>query len=193
MIGATYFNLENISPVDSSPVDDDGHGTHTASTAAGAVVKGASLYGVGTGTARGGVPSARIAMYKVCWGEMCTDVDLLAGFDAAIADGVDIISVSIGGPSGDYFEDTIAIGSFHAMKKGILTSCAGGNDGPTEYTVENVAPWITTVAASSTDRKFVTKVKLGNGLMLSVGFLLSLQTIRVLILAHGKILTKSSC
>ncbi|KAI4310531.1 hypothetical protein MLD38_035504 [Melastoma candidum] len=53
------------------------------------------------------------------------------------------------------------------MKKSILTSCAGGNSGPTEYTIENVAPWITTVAASSTNRKFVTKVKLGNGLTLS--------------------------
>ncbi|KAI4310532.1 hypothetical protein MLD38_035505 [Melastoma candidum] len=112
LIGARYFNLEHLSLVDSSPVDDDGHGTHTASTAAGAIVKDANLYGVGASTARGGVPSARIAIYKVCWTEMCSDVDRLAGFDAAIADGVDIISISTGGPSGDYFKDTIAIESF---------------------------------------------------------------------------------
>lgn len=45
-------------------------------------------------------------------------MDLLAGFDDAIADGVDIISVSIGGDSTEFFEDPIAIGSFHAMEKG---------------------------------------------------------------------------
>lgn len=169
VIGAKSFNLENQDPtVVQSPVDKDGHGTHTASTAAGSVVSNASFFGIGEGTARGGVPLARIAMYKVCWEAGCSDMDLLAGFDEAIADGVDIISVSIGGPSRSYFEDPIAIGSFHAMKKGILTSCSAGNDGPFAYSVQNVAPWIMTVAATTTDRQFRASVKLGNGMTFSV-------------------------
>ncbi|KVH89665.1 Peptidase S8/S53 domain-containing protein [Cynara cardunculus var. scolymus] len=131
-----------------SPVDEDGHGTHTASTAAGVPVKGAGLYGIGKGTARGGVPSARIAAYKVCWASGCSDMDLLAGFDSAIADGVDVISVSVGGSPRKFFQDSIAIGAFHAMKKGIFTACSAGNEGPDLLTVQNVAPWITTVAAS---------------------------------------------
>ncbi|KAG5553339.1 hypothetical protein RHGRI_011269 [Rhododendron griersonianum] len=147
-----------------TPVDQDGHGTHTSSTAAGVPVASASLYGLATGTARGGVPSARIAMYKVCWSIGCTDMDLLAGFDAAIADGVDVISVSIGGSPRPFFEDPIAIGSFHAMKKGVFVSCSGGNSGPQLMTVENVAPWLLTVAASSIDRQFKAAVKLGNGI-----------------------------
>ncbi|KAL3536135.1 hypothetical protein ACH5RR_004596 [Cinchona calisaya] len=168
VIGAQHFNLEDNGrkpkiPEPNSPADVDGHGTHTSSTAAGIPVDDANLYGLAHGTARGGVPSARIAMYKVCWGSGCGDMDLLAGFDAAIADGVDIISVSIGGPSPYYFADSIAIGTFHAMKKGILTSCAAGNDGPDLQSVENVAPWIMTIAASSIDRQFETKVKLGDG------------------------------
>ncbi|KAL3825788.1 hypothetical protein ACJIZ3_021817 [Penstemon smallii] len=166
VIGAQYFNLDSIEvPNENTPpvVDVDGHGTHTASTAAGISVKGASLYGIAEGTARGGVPSARIASYKVCWNVGCQDMDTLAGFDAAIADGVDIISVSLGGQPRSFFEDPIAIGSFHALKKGILTVCAAGNDGPYLGTVSNVAPWIFTVAASTTDRKFETDVKLGNG------------------------------
>ncbi|KAA8518600.1 hypothetical protein F0562_016074 [Nyssa sinensis] len=167
IIGAAFFNLDS-GPVDElTPVDTDGHGTHTSSTAAGVPVRGANLYGLGTGTARGGVPSARIAMYKVCWAVGCTDMDLLAGFDAAIADGVDVISVSIGGNSRSFFEDPIAIGAFHAMKRGILTSCSGGNEGPSQFTVQNVAPWILTVAASSIDRQFKAAVKLGNGMITS--------------------------
>ncbi|KDP42719.1 hypothetical protein JCGZ_23659 [Jatropha curcas] len=167
VIGARYYNLENGDPQsedEQSPADTDGHGTHTSSTVAGVAVSGASLYGIANGTARGGVPSARIAMYKVCWENSgCSDMDLLAGFDDAIADGVDIISTSIGGWPRSFFEDPIAIGSFHAMKKGILTSCSSGNDGPTLATVENVAPWIMTVAASTIDRRFITPIKLGNG------------------------------
>ncbi|OIW19957.1 hypothetical protein TanjilG_30905 [Lupinus angustifolius] len=165
VIGAKYFNLdkEGEAVENPSPTDDQGHGTHTASTAAGVAVKDASLYGIGKGTARGGVPSARVAMYKVCWSIGCSDMDMLAGFDEAIADGVNFISVSIGGPSRDFFSDPIAIGAFHAMRRGVLTSCSAGNDGPQPMTVENVAPWILTVAASSIDRQFTTTVNFGDG------------------------------
>ncbi|KAI9085151.1 hypothetical protein K1719_032862 [Acacia pycnantha] len=144
-----------------SPIDSDGHGTHTASTAAGGAVNPASFYGLGLGTARGGVPSARIAVYKVCWADGCQDTDILAAFDEAISDGVDLISVSLGGESPEhYFNDSMAIGAFHAMRHGILTSTSAGNDGPDHWTANNVAPWFLTVAATTTDRKFFTKIQI---------------------------------
>ncbi|GMH30151.1 hypothetical protein Nepgr_031994 [Nepenthes gracilis] len=168
VIGARFYNLNpGEDTVFPSPVDTEGHGTHTASIAAGGAVHGASLYGLARGTARGGVPSARIATYKVCGDLGCPDMNLLAAFDDAIADGVDVISVSISGSAGNFFDDVIAIGSFHAMQKGILTSCAAGNEGPYEGTVQNVAPWILTVAATNMDRQFRTPVKLGNGMKFS--------------------------
>ncbi|KAJ4954782.1 hypothetical protein NE237_011565 [Protea cynaroides] len=166
IIGARFFKLDGQpDPEDIlSPIDQDGHGTHTTSILAGNLVEGASLNGLAKGTARGGVPSARIAVYKVCWESSgCSDMDILAAFDTAISDGVDVISISIGSGIVDYLNDSISIGSFHAMKNGIITTASAGNGGPTSGTVENHAPWIFTVGASGTNRQFRSKVTLGNG------------------------------
>ncbi|XP_011081160.1 cucumisin-like [Sesamum indicum] len=167
IIGARYYNSDNSYYYDDipSPRDTEGHGTHTASTAAGVEVE-ASYFGLAKGIARGGVPKSRIAVYKVCWAFGCSSADILKAFDDAIADGVDIISVSLGSDwPDDYFDDPIAIGSFHAMRNGILTSNSAGNSGPFPVTVSNYAPWSLTVAASTIDRKFVARMQLGNGQM----------------------------
>ncbi|XP_021838372.1 cucumisin-like [Spinacia oleracea] len=170
IIGAQYFRADgNLSKDEvASPRDTNGHGTHTASTIAGGIVETASFLGLGEGIARGGVPSARIAVYKPCWSdEGCLQADVLAAFDAAISDGVDIISVSLGSRSHavPYFRDPIAIGAFHAMKKGILTSASAGNKGPGLQTLSNFAPWLLSVGAATMDRKFSTKVQLDNGMV----------------------------
>ncbi|KAK8592120.1 hypothetical protein V6N13_062706 [Hibiscus sabdariffa] len=168
IIGARYYRSNGLFNSNDfiSPRDSDGHGTHTASTAAGRLVNGANLFGLGTGTARGGVPSARIAVYKMCWSDGCYNADILAAFDDAIADGVDIISISAGpNDVNDYFSDSFAIGAFHAMENGILTVTSAGNDGPGRGTIKNFSPWTLSVAASTMDRKFLTRVKLGNGMV----------------------------
>ncbi|KAL1812619.1 hypothetical protein ACET3Z_022684 [Daucus carota] len=82
---------------------------------------------------------------------------ILAAFDKAIADGVDIISISVGVAATDYFQDSIAIGAFHAMKNRILPYASAGNSGNEPGRVTNVSPWILSVAASTYNRKFVTK------------------------------------
>ncbi|WJX52973.1 hypothetical protein P8452_39027 [Trifolium repens] len=164
IIGAKYFKLDGRSEQSDilSPIDVSGHGTHTASTAAGSLVPNASLFGLANGTARGAVPSARLAIYKVCWKEDgCADMDVLAAFEAAIHDGVDVISISLGGEDSNYIKDPISIGAFHAMRKGIITVASAGNDGPTMATVVNNAPWVVTVAASGIDRDFHSTVELG--------------------------------
>ncbi|KAG9149794.1 hypothetical protein Leryth_025683 [Lithospermum erythrorhizon] len=158
-----------------SPRDRDGHGTHTASTVGGRRVPNISaLGGFASGTASGGAPLVRLAIYKVCWavprqgkedGNTCFTEDMLAAMDDAIADGVDVLSISIGTKDPTPFtEDGIAIGALHAAKKNIVVACSAGNSGPTPSTLSNPAPWIMTVGASSVDRKFFAPVLLGNGI-----------------------------
>ncbi|XP_026409794.1 subtilisin-like protease SBT5.3 [Papaver somniferum] len=174
IIGARYYSQGNekaTGPFESrnltffrSARDSDGHGTHVASTVAGSVVNNVSLFGMASGTARGGMPSARLAIYKTCWlGGGCTDADNLAAFDDAISDGVDIISISIAASPDGFFDDPISIGSFHAFKKGILVSTSAGNTG---VATTKCAPWLLTVAASSIDREFISNVQLGNSKIL---------------------------
>ncbi|QCE02843.1 subtilisin-like protease SBT1.1 [Vigna unguiculata] len=143
--------------------DAQGHGSHTASTAAGNMVKNASFFGLASGSATGMRYTSRIAAYKVCWRLGCANSDILAAIDKAVADGVDVLSLSLGGSARPYYNDSIAIASFGATQKGVFVSCSAGNSGPFSSTVGNVAPWIMTVAASYTDRSFPTQVKLGNG------------------------------
>ncbi|KAF7833337.1 subtilisin-like protease SBT4.3 [Senna tora] len=158
IIGARFYGEGD------STRDKVGHGTHTASIAAGNIVHDVSFYGIAKGTARGGAPSARIASYAACLGESCAENDILAAFDDAIADGVTLISVSLGSSKAYGFtDDVLTIGAFHAMERGILTVQSAGNDGPGEGSVSSVAPWILTVAASRTDRRIIDKLVLGNG------------------------------
>ncbi|CAN8312670.1 unnamed protein product [Cochlearia groenlandica] len=164
IIGARFYkNPEDDSEYFTSR-DVIGHGSHVSSTAAGSAVENASYYGVAPGTAKGGSPNARIAMYKVCNPGGCTGSSILAAFDDAIADGVDVLSLSLGAPSYARIElntDPIAIGAFHAVEQGILVICSAGNDGPNTGTVVNTAPWIMTVAANTIDRDLESDVLLG--------------------------------
>lgn len=171
LIGARFFSKgyeATLGPIDTSresksPRDDDGHGTHTSSTAAGSVVEGASLFGFAAGTARGMATRARVAVYKVCWLGGCFSSDILKGIDQAVEDNVNVLSMSLGGGMSEYYKDSVAVGAFAAMKKGIFISCSAGNAGPSEFSLSNVAPWITTVGAGTLDRDFPAYVSLGNG------------------------------
>ncbi|KAF8714735.1 hypothetical protein HU200_027254 [Digitaria exilis] len=160
LIGARSFNDYD------SPRDYFGHGSHTSSTAAGANVEGASYFGYANGTATGVAPMARVAMYKAVFSADTLESassDVLAAMDAAIADGVDVMSLSLGFPEMAYHTNVIAIGAFAAMAKGVFVACAAGNDGSEGYTIMNGAPWIATAGAATVDRDFTATVTLGDG------------------------------
>ncbi|XP_023756878.1 CO(2)-response secreted protease [Lactuca sativa] len=162
VIGARYYRTIGDY---NTPRDMNGHGTHVASTAAGNTVSNASYYGLAMGSAKGGFPGARVAAYRVCGARGCLGSVILKAFDDAIEDGVDVLSLSLGSSAGfgpNFHRDPIAIGSFHAVEKGIMVVCSAGNDGPNRESVVNIAPWILTVAATSIDRDFQADIILGD-------------------------------
>lgn len=157
LIGARFFNagLRATDPDRgismNSARDTYGHGTHVAGIAAGNYVEGVSFFGYAPGTARGAAPRARLAAYKALWDEGSVSSDVLAAMDQAVADGVDIISMSLGYDRIPLYEDPIAIATFGAMAKGVLVSCSAGNRGPGFSRVNNDFPWSLTVASGLID------------------------------------------
>lgn len=158
LIGARYFvegfGADNIADYEwLSPRDADGHGTHTASTAAGNDGVKAVVDGRDFGRVSGMAPEARIAAYKVCWdgqdgGGGCFGSDSVAAIEAAIADGVDVLNFSISGTSSNYL-DAVELAFMYAADAGIFVAASSGNSGPTASTTNHPSPWLTTVAAST--------------------------------------------
>ena len=163
LIGARWFvdGADASGPIDEGEIrsarDVDGHGTHTATTAAGNKVK-ASIFGSLIDRVEGVAPRARIATYKACWlrpGDQrasCNTSDLANAIDAAVADGVDIINYSVGSSLLRVTApDDLAL--MAAAKAGVFAAVAAGNEGPNFGTIGSPAggPWVMTVAASSRD------------------------------------------
>ncbi|MEV0224937.1 S8 family peptidase [Streptomyces sp. NPDC050704] len=162
LIGAQWFRKGVPDPTAQdvpSPTDINSHGTHTATTAAGNHDTPAEVPGLGVrGKVSGIAPAARVAAYKACWHDGCWTSDTTAAVDKAVADGVDVISYSIGGA---LTTSTSMEAMFNAAKAGVFVSAGAGNSGP--GTVGNTAPWITTVAGETDDTGYTSNLVLGDG------------------------------
>jgi hypothetical protein len=169
LIGARYYRkgalASSVITEDYlSPRDRDGHGTHTASTAAGNGNVPATLFGIERGFVSGMAPRARVAAYKVCWNDAgCFTSDIAAAIDDAVADGVDVINYSIGSSSTALLTSD-AVGFLFAARAGVFVATSAGNAGPGASTLgaPGIAPWMTTVGASTQDRTFEATATLGN-------------------------------
>lgn len=139
--------------------DSQGHGTHTASTAAGDVVDSAVLLGTDRGPIHGIAPGAWLSIYKVCGAQGCYSSDAAAAVQQAILDGVNVINYSIGGGT-ETVADPVELAFLDAYAAGVFVSTAAGNDGPTAGTVEHLSPWVTTVGATTQARRFTSTLSL---------------------------------
>lgn len=179
VVGARYyvsgFGLDQLGDASVgeyvSPRDGDGHGSHTASTAAGNFGVEASVAGFDYGLISGVAPAAKVAAYKVCWSgpdpvattdDGCATSDMLAAIDQSVADGVDVLNFSIGGGAATSTVSPTDIAFLGAASAGIFVAASAGNSGPGASTLDNASPWITTVAAS-TIPSYEATATFGNG------------------------------
>lgn len=155
-----------------SPRDDIAHGTHVAAIAVGnhgvdPVIGG---NGLGVGRISGIAPAAHLAAYKACWpifGDIyCSDVDLLAAVEQAVADGVDVLSLSFGGDvDPEHPIDPLSVALLNADRAGVVVAAAAGNgdenglgrNGRVETPASN--PWTIGVGASTGGRTFATTIE----------------------------------
>ena len=155
--GEAFKAFTELTDFDSAR-DGDGHGSHTASTAAGNGNVPADVDGRGVVNISGMAPRARIAAYRSCFngvaGDGCFSSDSAAAFEQAYFDGVDVINFSVGGGS-TYFggpEDAIAL---FLNDAGVFFANSNGNSGPNPATVgTSGAPWWTSVGAMQDDGVF---------------------------------------
>lgn len=141
--------------------DEDGHGSHTASIAAGNFVYDATLQEPTINfqvDISGVAPHANLISYRVCNGG-CYASYAASAVDQAVADGVDVINYSIGGSTSysPWNSSNIEAQAFlDAREAGIFVVAAAGNSGPTAETILNpaVSPWLLAVGASSHNRAF---------------------------------------
>lgn len=128
------------------------HGTSVAGIAAGNLVE-VNIPGTTTTTQISGVaPHANLIAYDVCdSNDGCSNVAIVSAVDQAIADGVDVINMSIGGPTQSPWAGVMAQAMWNAHQAGIFVSVSAGNDGPgpDTLTAPADAPWVTAVAAGS--------------------------------------------
>ncbi|GKV00325.1 hypothetical protein SLEP1_g13034 [Rubroshorea leprosula] len=179
IIGAQHFAEAAIAAgafnpaVDyASPMDGDGHGSHTAAIAAGNNGIPVRMHGHEFGKASGMAPRARIAVYKALYrlfGGFVADV--VAAIDQAVYDGVDILSLSVGPNSPAATTKTTFLNPFDAtllgaVKAGVFVAQAAGNGGPFPKTLVSYSPWIASVAAAIDDRRYKNHLTLGNGKLL---------------------------
>ncbi len=155
----TYKLVTGLIPGEfDSARDDDGHGTHTASTSAGNADVDASIFGIYRGKVSGVAPRARVIAYKGLGLAGGFGSDLAAAIDQAVADGVDVINYSVGGGPSLTGADDIAY--LFASQAGVFVATSAGNSGPGPETIGGPAsvPWVTTIGASSQNRTFISDI-----------------------------------
>lgn len=131
--------------------DTNGHGSHTASTAAGN--SRTTTFNGSQVTISGIAPRANLIAYDVCYTNTstgqgsCPNVSSAAAVNQAIANGVDVINFSIGGGTSPWSE-AVSLAFLNATEAGVFVAASAGNSGPEAATLGHVEPWVISSAAS---------------------------------------------
>lgn len=164
LIGAYDSNLE--SPVLPNGEDENGHGSHTASTAVGnfidAEVEGPALAEPLMAELSGVAPHANLITYDVCslnGGQSCSGASIVGAVDGVAfniqVDGIPIqaLNYSISGGI-DPYNDTVELGFLNLSDLGVVVAASAGNGGPGPSTLGHQGPWLISTAASTHPRAY---------------------------------------
>jgi subtilisin family serine protease len=155
IVAKVFYNKAQNRGLDAQAIQD--HGTHTAGDAAGVTGKTAVVNGVSIDDMSGIAPGAWLGNYNVFPGDVLNarSEDILNAVDEAVADGMDVLNLSLGG-SFHGNNDLLAMGLDNAVDAGVVVAVAAGNSGPGQGTLESPgrARKVITVAAS-TNKHFV--------------------------------------
>jgi minor extracellular serine protease Vpr len=168
IVARSYVSLFPNAQSVQTAIDEVGHGTFVAGCAAGQQVSAplAALSGM--------APGAWLGSYKVFGtpgvNDSTTTAAILAALNDAIADGMDVINLSLGGL--DYVppaEDAEAIALEKAIQGGVVVTIAAGNDGSATHTIGSpgTADDAITVGAVTNSRAVFYYVPSGDGLQVS--------------------------
>ncbi|MDZ3822937.1 MAG: S8 family serine peptidase [Pseudoxanthomonas sp.] len=149
-----------LHPSSTNPEDPNGHGSHTAATAAGNRLVNPQFVAptatFGFAGASGVAPRANLIAYQVCV-PSCPTSATTAAVNQAVIDGVDVINYSISGGTSPWVETT-AVAFRNAAAAGVVVATSAGNAGPGAGTVGHQAPWVMTVAAGTHDRAVLARL-----------------------------------
>ena len=155
IVAKVFYNKAHQQALDAQAIQD--HGTHTAGIAAGVTGQTAVVNGVNIDDMSGIAPGAWLGNYNVFPGAVdnARSEDILNAVDAAIADGMDVLNLSLGGGYHGN-NDLLANGLDNAVDAGVVVAVAAGNSGPGAGTLESPgrARKVITVGAS-TNQHFV--------------------------------------
>ncbi len=162
IVAKVFFNKAAVAGLDAQAVQD--HGSHTAGIAAGVTGKTATVSGVSISDLSGVAPGAWLGNYNVFPGNVVSarSEDILNAVDAAIADGMDVLNLSLGGSPGKSGpgtasgNDVLSIGLNNAVDAGVVVAVAAGNSGPGAQTVESPGRAANVITAgASTNQHFI--------------------------------------
>jgi len=139
--------------------DSEGHGTHTATTAAGDYVDHAPIFGIDRGPTSGIAPGAHVIAYRVCLEQGCFGSDSAAAVGQAISDGANVLNFSISGGRNP-FTDPVELAFLDFYAAGGLANASAGNSGPGAATSDHAGPWENTVGANYPSRLYLTTLHL---------------------------------
>ena len=160
IVARSYANLLPVRDPDTSARDRVGHGTALAMIAAG--VRNAGPLA----TIEGVAPKAYLGNYKVFGSpgvnDGTTDDAVMKAIDDAVADGMDVINLSLGTVFAPRPVDDPEVQAVErASRAGVIDVVAAGNDGPSMNTLSSPATAPSAIAAGATtnDRTFAASVE----------------------------------